>query len=53
MRIAALEAVWDAELAGSSGNYLARVGALEALVGEQSPGPLPARVAALEQLSGL
>ena len=44
---------WGAELAGPSGNYLARVGALEALVGQQSPGPLPARVAALEQPSGL
>jgi hypothetical protein len=52
LRIAALEELWRASAAGSTGNYIARVTALEVLVlGKSSPGALPARVSVLEQLS--
>jgi curved DNA-binding protein CbpA len=52
MRIAALELTWGMESAMQPvGNYLTRVRALELLVaGQESAGPMAARVAALEQL---
>jgi hypothetical protein len=45
--------MWGTE-AGAASSCLARVGALEVqLAGVTSPGALPARVAALERLSGV